>query len=122
MKSKGARRGLVLAVLCTAQFVAVLDVNALIVALPLIGRDLELAGDGLQWVVTGYVVVYAGCLLAAGRIADAVGRKRVFTAGLGLFTAASLGCALAPTAEVLIGARALQGLGAALLAPAALAL
>src|SRR3954452_11824876 len=103
-----ARPRLVLAALCTAQFVAVLDVNALIVALPLIGRDLDLAGSALQWVVTGYVVVYAGCLLAAGRIADALGRKRIFLAGLGIFTLASLACAVAPNAATLIGARALQ--------------
>src|SRR4051812_46539512 len=122
LKRTGAHRGLVLAVLCTAQFVAVLDVNALIVALPLIGRDLDLAGGALQWVVTGYVVVYAGCLLAAGRIADALGRRRIFLAGLATFTLASLTCAVAPNATTLIGARALQGLGAAMLAPAALAL
>src|SRR5690349_1496351 len=112
----------VLLLLCTAQFVAVLDANALLVALPLIGRDLHLAGGALQWVITGYVVVYAGCLLAAGRIADAWGRRRVFMAGIGLFTAASLACGLAPSAEVLIAARVVQGLGAALLAPAALAM
>ena len=82
----------------------------------------RLAGGSLQWVVTGYVVVYAGFLLAAGRIADALGRKRVFLAGLALFTAASLACAAAPTSAALIAARAFQGLGAALLAPAALAL
>jgi MFS family permease len=102
--------------------VAVLDANALLVALPLIGRDLDLAGGALQWVITGYVVVYAGCLLAAGRVADAWGRRRVFMAGIGLFTLASLICGLAPTAPVLIGARVIQGLGAALLAPAALAM
>src|SRR4051794_4732456 len=117
------RRGrTVLAVLCMAQFVAVLDANALIVALPQIGSELRMAGDSLQWAITGYVVVYAGFLLAAGRIADALGRKRVFLAGLALFTAASLACALAPSSAALIAARALQGLGAALLAPAALAL
>jgi MFS family permease len=108
--------------LCTAQFVAVLDANALLVALPLIGRELSLSGGALQWVITGYGVVYAGCLLAAGRTADAWGRRRVFMAGLGLFTAASLTCGAAPSAEVLIGARVVQGLGAALLAPAALAM
>src|SRR3954451_3816448 len=99
----GARRdAAVLVLLCAAQFVAVLDANALLVALPLIGRDLELGGGALQWVITGYVIVYAGCLLGAGRIADAWGRRRVFMVGLGLFTAASLACGLAPTATVLI--------------------
>jgi EmrB/QacA subfamily drug resistance transporter len=111
-----------LVLLCTAQFVDVLDVNAVVVALPVIGRDLGLSGGDLQWVVTAYVLVFAGCLLVAGRLADAFGRRRVFAAGIGLFTAASLACALAPTAATLAVARAVQGLGAALTAPAALAL
>src|SRR4051795_343228 len=101
----GRRATAVLLLLCTAQFVAVLDVNALLVALPLIGRDLHLTGGGLQWVVTGYVIVYAGCLLAAGRLADAVGRRRVFMTGLALFTLASLACGAAPTAAMLVSAR-----------------
>jgi EmrB/QacA subfamily drug resistance transporter len=111
-----------LVLLCTAQFVDVLDVNAVLVALPLIGRDLGLSGGVLQWVVTAYVLVFAGCLLVAGRLADTYGRRRVFRAGLTLFTAASLACGLAPTAGVLVLARAAQGLGAALTAPAALAM
>ena len=111
-----------LVLLCTAQFVDVLDVNAVIVALPVIGRDLDLSGGALQWVVTAYVLVFAGCLLIAGRLADAFGRRRVFVAGLGLFTAASLACGLAPAAEALVAARGAQGLGAALTAPAALAM
>jgi MFS family permease len=111
-----------LAVLCTAQFVDVLDVNAVLVALPSLGRDLGLSGGGLQWVITAYVVVFGGCLLPAGRLADALGRRRVFAAGMTLFTAASAACAAAPDAAVLVPARALQGLGAALTAPAALAL
>jgi MFS family permease len=113
---------LALVVLCTAQFVDVLDVNAVLVALPSVGRDLGLRGGGLQWVVTAYVVAFGGCLLPAGRLADAVGRRRVFAAGIGLFTAASAACAAAPGAPVLVAARAAQGLGAALTAPAALAL
>jgi MFS family permease len=108
--------------LCTAQFVDVLDVNAVLVALPVIGRDLDLAGGALQWVVTAYVLVFAGCLLVAGRLADAYGRRRVFGVGLGLFTAASLACGVAPTAEALVASRAVQGLGAALTAPSALAM
>jgi EmrB/QacA subfamily drug resistance transporter len=111
-----------LVLLCTAQFVDVLDVNAVLVALPVIGRDLGLSGGGLQWVVTAYVLVFAGFLLLAGRLADAVGRRRVFTAGLGLFTLASLACGVAPSPETLVAARAVQGLGAALTAPAALAM
>ncbi|HEV7749901.1 MAG TPA: MFS transporter [Baekduia sp.] len=111
-----------LVLLCTAQFVDVLDVNAVLVALPLIGRDLGLSGGLLQWVVTAYVLVFAGCLLVAGRLADTYGRRRVFGAGLALFTAGSLACGLAPTAGTLVLARAAQGLGAALTAPAALAM
>jgi EmrB/QacA subfamily drug resistance transporter len=111
-----------LVLLCTAQFVDVLDVNAVLVALPVIGRDLGLSGGGLQWVVTAYVLVFAGFLLLAGRLADAVGRRRVFTVGLGLFTLASLACGVAPSPGTLVSARAVQGLGAALTAPAALAM
>ena len=111
-----------LVLLCTAQFVDVLGGSSVLVALPVIGADLGLSGGALQWVVTTYVLMFAGCLLVAGRLADALGRRRVFAAGLGLFTAASLVCGLAPVAEVLVGARAAQGLGAALTAPAALAM
>jgi MFS family permease len=111
-----------LMLLCTAQFVDVLDGTSVLVALPVIGRDLGLSGGALQWVVTAYVLVFAGCLLVAGRLADTFGRRRVFAVGLGLFTAASLACGLAPTAAALVLARAAQGLGAALTAPAALAM
>ncbi len=99
-----------------------LDGTAVLVALPALGRDLGLHDAGLQWVVTAYVLVFGGCLLAAGRLADAFGRRRVLTAGMALFTAASAACGAAPTAAVLVPARALQGLGAALTAPAALAM
>jgi EmrB/QacA subfamily drug resistance transporter len=113
---------LALVLLCLAQFVAVLDGTLVLVALPAIGRDLGLSPGALQWVVTAYVLVFAGCLLVAGRTADAFGRRRVFLGGFGLFTVASLACGLAPTAEVLVGARAVQGLGAAFVAPSALAM
>ena len=105
-----------------AQFVDVLDVNASVVALPLIARDFGLAESELQWVVTAYVLVFAGCLLVSGRLADTYGRRRVFALGMGVFTVASLACGLAPGAGALVAARAVQGLGAALTAPAALAL
>jgi EmrB/QacA subfamily drug resistance transporter len=111
-----------LILLCLAQFVAVLDGTVVLVALPEIGRDLELSGGALQWVVTAYVLAFAGCLLVAGRLADALGRRRIFCAGLALFTAASLACGLAPAAAALLAARAVQGLGAALAGPAALAM
>src|ERR1700759_2027340 len=95
-------RRLALAVLCTAQFVDVLDGTAVLVALPALGRDLGLHGAGLQWVVTAYVLVFGGCLLAAGRLADTLGRRRVFAAGMALFTAASATCGGAPSAGVLL--------------------
>jgi MFS family permease len=111
-----------LAVLCAAQFVDVLDVNVVLVALPAIGRDLGLAPDRLQWVVTVYALAFAGFLLLAGRLADLLGPRRLFMAGLAAFTLASLACGLAREPLILILARALQGLGAAITAPAALAI
>lgn len=113
---------MLLALLCLAQFVAVLDGTLVLVALPLIGRDLSIAGGDLQWVVTAYALVFAGCLLIAGRLADAFGRRRLFATGVALFTAASLCCGAAPGGGVLVIARAAQGLGAALATPAALAM
>jgi EmrB/QacA subfamily drug resistance transporter len=111
-----------LAVLCTAQFVDVLDVNVVLVALPAIGRDLGLAAGELQWVVTAYALTFAGFLLLAGRLADLLGASRLFMAGLALFALASLACGLAREPLVLILGRAAQGLGAAITAPAALAI
>ena len=111
----------VLAVLCAAQFVVVLDVTIVAVALPAIQRDLGFSAAGLQWVVTAYTLVFAGLLIAAGRAADLHGRRRAFMAGLGLFAGASLACGLARAPGVLVAARAVQGLGAAAVAPAALA-
>src|SRR4051812_27738119 len=111
-----------LTLLCAAQFVTVLDVNAVVIALPPLGRDLGLSGGALQWVVTAYALTYAGCLLAGGRLADSLGRRRVFAVGLTLFTTASLACGIAPSAAALILARAVQGGAAALVAPAALAM
>jgi MFS family permease len=110
-----------LAVLCAAQFVVVLDVTIVAVALPAIQRDLGFSAAGLQWVVTAYTLVFAGLLIAAGRAADLHGRRRAFMAGLGLFAAASLACGVARAPGVLVAARAVQGLGAAAVAPAALA-
>jgi MFS family permease len=104
-----------------AQFMVVLDIAIVNVALPSIGAALDFAG-GLQWVVTAYVLASGGLLLVGGRAADRFGRRRVFLAGLGLFTAASLLCGLAPSPAVLIGARVAQGVGAAMLTPAALSI
>jgi hypothetical protein len=111
-----------LALLCVAQFVVVLDVTIVAIALPPIGRELGFDAAGLQWVLTAYTLTFGGGLLLAGLVADRSGRRRVFRAGLLLFAAASLACALAPTAAALIAARAVQGAGSALIAPAALAL
>ena len=113
---------LVLLVVAVAGFVETLDVTIVNVALPDLEADLGVSGADLTWAVSAYVLVYGGFLLLGGRLADALGRRRVFTAGLGLFGAASLAAGLAPTFWSLVAFRAVQGLGAALLAPAALAL
>ena len=113
---------MLLVLICVAQFVIVLDATIVAIALPAIGADLGLSTAGLGWVVTAYTLVLGGCLLAAGRLADNVGRRRAFVAGLTVFGLASLMCGAAPAGAVLLAGRALQGLGAALAAPAALAL
>jgi MFS family permease len=112
----------VLVLLCVAQFMVVLDVTIVAVALPAIRHGLGTDAATLQWVVTAYTVAFGGLLVPAGRAADRLGRRRMFAAGLALFTGASLACGLAGTIGVLIAARAVQGVGAALVAPAALAL
>src|SRR6201994_4238075 len=99
-----------------------LDNNVVNVALPSIQRDLHLTISGLEWITSAYILVFAGLLLAGGRIADVLGRRGAFLAGLTVFTLASIGAGLAQSQEMLIGARAVQGIGAALLTPSALAL
>jgi MFS family permease len=111
-----------LALLCVAQFVVVLDVTIVAIALPAIRRDLGFEPADLQWVLSAYTLTFGGGLLLAGRVADLYGARRAFRSGLLVFAAASLACALAPTAAALIAARAVQGAGAALVAPSALAL
>ena len=111
-----------LALLCVAQFVVVLDATIVAIALPAIGDDLGVSATDLQWVLSAYTLTFGGLLMLAGRAADLAGRRRAFQAGLLLFAAASLACALAPTAAALVAARAVQGAGAALVAPSALAL
>jgi len=111
-----------LVLLCVAQFVVVLDVTIVAIALPAIGRDLGFEPAALQWVLSAYTLTFGGGLLLAGRVADRYGRRRVFRIGLLVFAAASLACALARAAAALIAARAVQGAGAALVAPAALSL
>jgi EmrB/QacA subfamily drug resistance transporter len=111
-----------LLVLCAAQFMVILDITVVNVALPSIGADLGFARGDLQWVVTAYVLCTGGLLLLGGRLADLLGRRRAFLAGLTVFTAASLASGLAPTPLALILSRAAQGAGAALLTPAALSI
>jgi EmrB/QacA subfamily drug resistance transporter len=116
------RRWLGLAVLVAAQFMVVLDVAIVNVALPSIRTDLHFSEESLQWVVTAYAILFGGFLLLGGRMADILGRRRLFVGGLTLFVASSLLDGLAWSSGSLIGFRALQGLGAALLAPAALSI
>src|SRR6478752_8567446 len=112
----------VLALALVAQVLVVLDISVVNTALPTIGADLQLSSGDLQWVVTAYLLMSGGGLLLGGRIADLLSRRRVLITGLAVFTTASLVSGFASTAGVLIGARAAQGLGAALMTPAALAI
>ncbi len=116
------RRWKALALLCSAFFMVVLDVAIVNVALPTIGQDLHFSRENLQWVVTAYALTFGGFLLLGGRAADLLGRRSVFMVGVALFTLASLACGLAPSEAFLIGARAVQGLGAAIISPAALSI
>ncbi|MEV6787935.1 MFS transporter, partial [Streptomyces sp. NPDC051098] len=115
-----ARTWLVLLTACAGQFLVVLDVSVVNVALPSMRADLGLSTTGLQWVLNAYSIAFAGFMLLGGRAADIFGRKRTFLVGLGLFTAASLAGGLAEEGWQLLAARAVQGLGAAVLAPATL--
>jgi EmrB/QacA subfamily drug resistance transporter len=112
----------VLALVVTAQFMVILDVAIVNVALPSIKADLHFSQESLQWVITAYAILFGGALLLGGRLSDILGRRRVFVAGLALFATSSLLCGFAWSAGSLIGFRALQGLGGALMAPAALSI
>jgi EmrB/QacA subfamily drug resistance transporter len=116
------RRWLVLAVTVAAQFMVILDVSIVNVALPSIKHDLDFSQESLQWVVTAYAILFGGTLLLGGRLADLLGRRRLFMAGVAVFTLGSLLSGLAWSEASLIVMRALQGLGGALLAPAALSI
>src|SRR3954454_4996210 len=120
--SRARSKWLALAVLAIAQFMVVLDVTIVNVALPAIQADLGFSADGLQWVVNGYTLAFGGLLLLGGRASDLLGRRRLFLIGLALFGAASLAGGFAGSSGALIAIRAIQGIGAALLSPAALAL
>jgi EmrB/QacA subfamily drug resistance transporter len=111
-----------LAVVCAAFFMTILDVSIVNVALPSIGKSLHFSRDDLQWVVTAYAITFGGFLLLGGRAADLFGRRRVFVVGVVVFTAASFACGLASSEAVLVSSRAVQGLGAAIISPAALSI
>jgi EmrB/QacA subfamily drug resistance transporter len=122
ISTKSDSRWAALALIVTAQFMVILDVAIVNVALPSIKSDLNFSEANLQWVVSAYAILFGGALLLGGRLADLLGRRRLFVAGLSLFAASSLLCGLAWSEGSLIAFRALQGLGGALLAPAALSL
>ena len=116
------RRWIALAVLAMADFMVILDASIVNVALPSIGRALGLSQGGLSWVVNAYVLTFGGFLLLGGRLADLLGRRRMFMTSLAVFSAASLAGGLAPSGAALVAARAVQGVAAAVLAAAALSL
>jgi MFS transporter, DHA2 family, methylenomycin A resistance protein len=113
---------LALVVICLGYFMVIVDTTVVNVALPAIGRDLHGGVSGLQWVVDAYTLSFAGLLLTGGALAERLGGRRVFGAGLVVFAAASAACGLAPSLGFLIGARLVQGAGAALLVPSSLVL
>src|SRR5215813_5906751 len=116
------RRWRAFALLVTSFFMTIVDLTIVNVSLPTIGRALHFSESNLQWVVTAYAITFGGFLLLGGRAADLLGRRRILMLGLAIFTAASLGCGLARTDALLIGLRGLQGLGAAVVLPAALSI
>jgi EmrB/QacA subfamily drug resistance transporter len=119
---QSVNRWLVLVIVCVAQFMVVLDATITNVALPSIQHGLHFSPTALQWVVNAYTLVFGGFLLLGGRTGDLIGRQRLFVAGVAIFTGASLLSGLATSSAMLVGGRALQGLGAALLSPAALSI
>ncbi|HZR94559.1 MAG TPA: MFS transporter [Gaiellaceae bacterium] len=120
--SSDRRKWLALALLSAVQFMVVLDIAIVNVALPSIQVDLGFSQENLQWVISAYALVFGGFLLLGGRAADLLGRRRLFLVGVVVFTAASLLAGLAWSEASLVGARALQGLGAAIISPAALSI
>jgi EmrB/QacA subfamily drug resistance transporter len=114
--------GALLAVVCLAQFMVILDVSIVNVALPSIRGGLHFSTTGLQWVVNAYTLTFAGLLMLGGRAADLLGRRRVFLAGTAMFTLSSIICAVAGSQSLLIGARGVQGIAGAIMSPATLAI
>ncbi|WP_431897441.1 MFS transporter [Nonomuraea sp. bgisy101] len=119
--ARSARTWPLFVVVALAGFVTTLDNTVVTVALPTIRADLGAGLAALEWVATGYIMTFAGLMLAGGRLADVYGRRRVLVAGLVTFTGASLGAGLATTVQLLVAARLVQGVGAALILPATLA-
>lgn len=115
--SKETNRWVVLVLVCLAQFMVVLDATIVNVALPSIQHDLDFSPANLAWIINSYTLLFGGFLLLGGRAADLFGRKRIFLAGVILFSVASALCALATSQGMLIAFRGLQGLGAALVSP-----
>jgi EmrB/QacA subfamily drug resistance transporter len=118
----GNGRGVLLSVLLIAQLMVILDITAVNIALPSLAKDLQLTGSSISWTITSYSLIFGSLLLFGGRAADLLGRRRMFLTGLGVFTASSFASAMAGSAAALFAARAGQGLGAAMLSPAALAI
>jgi EmrB/QacA subfamily drug resistance transporter len=118
--TRNAPDGLILAMACVAQFMVVLDISIVNIALPSIQRDLHFSHTGVQWVVNAYVLTFAGFLLLGGRAADLFGRRRVYLTGLALFTLASIAAGFATSSGELTGVRAVQGIGGAILSPTTL--
>src|SRR5262249_42962735 len=113
---------LILALVCLAAFLDVIDTTIVNIALPSIRADIHFTVENLQWIASGYLLTYGGFLLLGGRAADLLGRRRLFAAGTRLFGASSVACGLAGSEGLLIGARLAQGLGAAMMTPAALSI
>jgi EmrB/QacA subfamily drug resistance transporter len=122
MRLEGRNRWLALVVLCLGDLMIVLDVTIVGVALPSIREDLRFSDTSLAWVVNAYLLTFGGFLLLGGRLGDLFGHRRLFLIGISLFTLASLGCGLAASQEILVGARAVQGLGGAVVSAVALSL
>src|SRR5215210_1842472 len=122
MIATARRQWLALALLLGVPFMVVLDIAIVNVALPSIQTDLGFSQENLQWVVSAYALLFGGFLLLGGRVADLIGRRRVFIAGITVFTLASLASGFAWSEGALIAARAAQGLGAAMITPAALSI
>src|ERR1700750_1435171 len=116
------RKWWTLAAVAFGLFMIMLDNTVVNVALPSIERDLHVSVSSLEWVVTAYALTFAALLITGGKLGDLLGRRRIFIVGIAIFTLSSLACGLAPTSGFLIGARAVQGVGAALMNPASLSI